>query len=249
MIKTGFSRDKKRGLLYFFFMSNERILVIDDEAPILELISWNLEKDGFKVTTCANGEDAIKAVRSAPPDLVLLDLMLPGMSGIDVCRKIKETPTTADIPVIMVTARTEDSDEILGLELGADDYITKPFSPKILLARVRTALRRKNRKPVEPEGERTTIHGISIDPVRHEVFSDGNQLFLSVTEFQILEFLAQNPGRVFSRTQIISAVKGSSYPVTERSIDVQILSIRKKLGDAADCVETVRGIGYRMKDE
>jgi len=119
----------------------------------------------------------------------------------------------------------------------------------VLLARVRTVLRRKNRKPVEPEGERTAIHGIVIDPVRHEVYCDGAPVNLSVTEFQILEFLAQNPGRVFSRTQIISAVKGSSYPVTERSIDVQILSIRKKLGERADCVETVRGIGYRMKDE
>jgi two-component system phosphate regulon response regulator PhoB len=230
-------------------MSNERILAVDDETPILELISWNLEKDGFKVTTCTNGEDAIRAVKSNPPDLVLLDLMLPGMSGLDVCRKIKENPATADVPVIMVTARTEDSDEVVGLELGADDYITKPFSPKVLLARVRTVLRRKNRKSVEPEGEVTAIHGISIDPERHEVFSDGAPLLLSVTEFQILEFLAQNPGRVFSRTQIISAVKGSSYPVTERSIDVQILSVRKKLGNKADCIETVRGIGYRMKDE
>ena len=230
-------------------MSNERILAVDDETPILELISWNLEKDGFKVTTCTNGEDAVRLVKSNPPDLVLLDLMLPGMSGLDVCRKIKENPATAEVPVIMVTARTEDSDEVLGLELGADDYIAKPFSPKVLLARVRTVLRRKNRKPVEPEGDATSIHGISIDPKRHEVSSDGTQVLLSVTEFQILEFLAQNPGRVFSRTQIISAVKGSSYPVTERSIDVQILSIRKKLGTKADNIETVRGIGYRMKDE
>ena len=148
----------------------------------------------------------------------------------------------------MVTAKTEDTDVVLGLELGADDYVTKPFSPKVVLARVRTVLRRRNRKPVETEGERVELHGIVIDPVRHEISSDGESLALSVTEFQILEHLARNPGRVFSRTQIISAVKGSSYPVTERSIDVQILSIRKKLGNKAELVETVRGIGYRMKD-
>jgi two-component system phosphate regulon response regulator PhoB len=229
-------------------MSNERILAIDDETPILELLKYNLEKDGFRVTTCTSGEDGLKAAKKDPPDLILLDQMLPGMSGLDVCRALKEKPATADIPVIMVTAKTEDSDVVLGLELGADDYVTKPFSPKVIVARVRTVLRRKNRKPVEPEGERTVIHGIVIDPVRHEVFSDSVPLMLSVTEFQILEFLAQNPGRVFSRTQIISSVKGSSYPVTERSIDVQILSIRKKLGDKADSIETVRGIGYRMKD-
>jgi two-component system phosphate regulon response regulator PhoB len=229
-------------------MSNERILAVDDEQPILELLKYNLEKDGFRVTTCTNGEDALKLARNDPPDLMLLDLMLPGMSGLDVCRKLRETPATADLPVIMVTAKIEDSDIVLGLELGADDYVTKPFSPKVVLARVRTVLRRRNRKPVEPEGDRTAIHGIVIDPVRHEVFSDAKPLALSVTEFQILEFLAQNPGRVFSRTQIISSVKGSSYPVTERSIDVQILSIRKKLGDKADVIETVRGIGYRMKD-
>jgi two-component system phosphate regulon response regulator PhoB len=230
-------------------MSNERILIVDDEQPILELERYNLEKDGFKVVACASGEEALRQVRVDPPALILLDLMMGGMSGLDVCRRLKESADTADIPVIMVTAKTDDTDIVLGLELGADDYVTKPFSPKVLLARVRTVLRRKNRKPVEPEGERTAIHGIVIDPVRHEVYCDGAPVNLSVTEFQILEFLAQNPGRVFSRTQIISAVKGSSYPVTERSIDVQILSIRKKLGERADCVETVRGIGYRMKDE
>ncbi len=229
-------------------MSNEKILAVDDEQPILELLRYNLEKDGFRVMTAGNGEDAVRVARNETPDLILLDLMLPGMSGLDVCRKLKENHSTADIPVIMVTAKTEDSDVVLGLELGADDYVTKPFSPKVVLARVRTVLRRRNRKPVDTEGDRVELHGVSIDPVRHEITSDGEPLVLSVTEFQILEYLARNPGRVFSRTQIISSVKGSSYPVTERSIDVQILSIRKKLGPKADIIETVRGIGYRMKD-
>ncbi len=233
---------------YFWAMSNEKILTVDDEQPIQELLRYNLEKEGFRVIAAGNGEDAVRLARNESPELILLDLMLPGMSGLDVCRKLKENAATADIPVIMVTAKTEDSDVVLGLELGADDYVTKPFSPKVVLARVRTVLRRRNRKPVETEGERVEIHGIAIDPVRHEISSDGGSLALSVTEFQILEHLARNPGRVFSRTQIISAVKGSSYPVTERSIDVQILSIRKKLGNKAELVETVRGIGYRMKD-
>lgn len=229
-------------------MSNERILAVDDEMPILELLRYNLEKDGFRVTTSSSGEDALRSIKSETPDLILLDLMLPGMSGLDVCRRLKESPATSGIPVIMITAKTEDTDVVLGLELGADDYIAKPFSPRILLARVRTVLRRKNRTPVKAEGEHTSIHGIEIDPVRHEIFCDGESLVLSVTEFLILEFLARNPGRVFSRAQIISSVKGSSYPVTERSIDVQILSIRKKLKEKADFIETIRGIGYRMKD-
>jgi two-component system phosphate regulon response regulator PhoB len=167
-------------------MSNERILAVDDETPILELLRYNLEKEGFRITTCASGEEAIRILRADElPDIVLLDLMLPGMSGLDVCRKMKENPVTAGIPVIMLTARTEDTDVVLGLELGAEDYITKPFSPRVLMARVRTVLRRKARKPVMPEGERTSIHNIEIDPVRHEVFSCSVPIPLSVTEFQI----------------------------------------------------------------
>ena len=229
-------------------MGNERILVVDDEQPIQELLQYNLEKEGFRVTVCGSGEDALKRVKTEKPELILLDLMLPGTGGLDVCRRLKETPSTADIPIIMLTAKTEDSDIVLGLELGAEDYVTKPFSPKVLMARVRTALRRKNRKPIQPEGDRISLHGIMIDPERHEIFSDSKPVDLSVTEFEILSHLVRNPGRVFSRTQIISAVKGESYPVTERSIDVQILSIRKKLGNKADYIETVRGIGYRMRD-
>lgn len=241
--------DKCSLLLYFRSMSNERILAVDDEDPILELIRYNLEKEHFKVMTCRTGEEALRLAREEKPDLIILDLMLPGMSGLEVCRKLKEAGDTAEIPIIMATAKTEDSDIVIGLELGADDYVTKPFSPKVLAARVRTALRRKNRKPASAEGERTVVHGISIDPQRHEILWEGNALPFSVTEFQIFEFLARNPGRVFSRSHIISSVKGSAYPVTERSIDVQVLSIRKKLGDKAEILETVRGIGYRMKDE
>lgn len=230
-------------------MSNELILAVDDEAAILELERYNLEKEGFRVCTAACGADALRLAGELDPDLILLDLMLPDMSGLDVCRALRERTDTAPIPVVMVTARTEDSDVVLGLELGAEDYITKPFSPRVLVARVRTIIRRRNRKAIEPGGEAVRVHGITIDPERHEVFSDGEKLQFSVTEFQILEFLARSPGRVYSRNQIINAVKGGSYPVTERSIDVQVLSIRKKLLDKADIVETVRGIGYRLRDE
>lgn len=230
-------------------MGNERVLACDDEESIRELVSYNLAKEGFAVVSVSSGEEAIRAARKDKPDVIILDLMLPGISGLDVCRRLKEDPETARIPIIMLTAKTEDADVVLGLELGADDYVTKPFSPRVLAARVRAALRRRTAADEPNAGGTVNAQGISLDPDRHEAFLDGAPLALSVTEFQILEFLARNPGRVFSRSQIISAVKGSSYPVTERSIDVQILSIRKKLGDRAEVVETVRGIGYRMRDE
>jgi len=230
-------------------MGNERVLACDDEEAIRELVSYNLAKEGFAVVSVSSGEEAIRAARKDKPDVIILDLMLPGISGLDVCRRLKEDPETARIPIIMLTAKTEDADVVLGLELGADDYVTKPFSPRVLAARVRAALRRRTAADEPNVGGTVNAQGISLNPDRHEAFLDGATLALSVTEFQILEFLARNPGRVFSRSQIISAVKGSSYPVTERSIDVQILSIRKKLGDRAEVVETVRGIGYRMRDE
>ncbi|HOT61446.1 MAG TPA: response regulator transcription factor [Treponemataceae bacterium] len=230
-------------------MGNERVLACDDEESIRELVSYNLAKEGFAVVSVSSGEEAIRAARKDKPDVIILDLMLPGISGLDVCRRLKEDPETGRIPIIMLTAKTEDADVVLGLELGADDYVTKPFSPRVLAARVRAALRRQTAADEPNAGGTVNAQGISLNPDRHEAFLDGATLALSVTEFQILEFLARNPGRVFSRSQIISAVKGSSYPVTERSIDVQILSIRKKLGDRAEVVETVRGIGYRMRDE
>lgn len=230
-------------------MGNERVLACDDEEAIRELVSYNLAKEGFSVVSVPSGEEAIRAARKDKPDVIILDLMLPGISGLDVCRRLKEDPETGRIPIIMLTAKTEDADVVLGLELGADDYVTKPFSPRVLAARVRAALRRRAAADEPEVGGTVNAQGISLDPDRHEASLDGAPLALSVTEFQILEFLARNPGRVFSRSQIISAVKGSSYPVTERSIDVQILSIRKKLGDRAEVVETVRGIGYRMRDE
>ncbi len=224
------------------------VLVVDDEPDILELISYNLEKEGYSVTTVQTGEDALHSVRTNRPDVIILDLMLPGVDGVDVCRKIKRDPESRSIPVLMLTARTEDSDIVAGLEVGADDYITKPFSPKVLAARVRTALRRTTNDASSQQGN-VSIHGITIDVSRHEVLLQGELVPLSATEFAILEFLARNPGWVFSRMRIIDAIRGKDYPVTERSVDVQILGLRKKLGDLGSVIETVRGVGYRMRSE
>ncbi len=231
-------------------MANEHILIVDDEYYILELLSYNLKKEGYHTTLAASGEEALELAQKNRPELIILDLMLPGLDGIEVCRRLKQNAETSQIPIIMVTAKGEDADVIIGLEMGADDYITKPFSPKIIVARIRAVLRRSRLKSATLSRESTlSIHNITIDLSKHEVTCNGSQIFLSVTEFTILEFLARNPGWVFSRGQIIAAVKGEDYPVTERSVDVQILGLRKKLGEHGSYIETVRGIGYRMREE
>jgi len=227
-------------------MANETVLIVEDERDILNLISFNLRRAGYRTRNVTSGEEALSDMKEERPDLVILDLMLPGMDGFDVCREMKKNEKLEDVPIIMLTARTEEMDIVSGLEAGADDYITKPFSPKVVVARVRTALRRV-RHENRAGGERIKIHGIEIDSGRHEVYCDGKLVDLSATEFLILSFLASNPGWVFSRNQIITAVKGEDYPVTERSIDVQILGIRRKLGAYGAQIVTVRGVGYKMK--
>jgi len=230
-------------------MNRKKILIVDDEKDILELISFNLAKEGYLVETAESGEAALRAARDSSPNLLILDLMLPGLDGLEVCRQLKENEATRRLPVLMLTAKGEDSDVITGLELGADDYITKPFSPKVLVARVRAVLRRSQQRGDAAAVDKISVHGIEIDTVRHEATVDGKPVTLSVSEFAILTHLALNPGWVFSRNQIISAVKGDDYPVTERSVDVQILGLRKKLGAHGTHIETVRGIGYRMREE
>ncbi|WP_319415054.1 response regulator transcription factor [Marispirochaeta aestuarii] len=228
----------------------ETVLIIDDEQYIRELLEYNLEKEGYSVIPAASGEEGLDLARRNHPALIILDLMLPGIDGIDVCRRLKKDPRTADIPIIMASAKGEDADIVVGLEIGADDYITKPFSPRVLGARIRAVLRRKDQKGLPRENESSfSIHGISVDTKRHQVHCGGDHVNLSVTEFSILEFLARNAGWVFSRNQIIGAVKGESYPVTERAVDVQILGLRKKLGDYGRYIETIRGVGYRMREE
>ena len=228
-------------------MAHEKILLIEDEKDILELIAFNLEFSGYDVVKASNGEDGLKLAKKVVPDLVLLDLMLPGMDGFDVCRELKQDKSTRKIPVIMLTARGEDTDIVSGLELGAEDYITKPFSPKILVARIRRVLRRSVEQSVEDEV--LSVNNIEMDVSKHRVSITGASVDLSATEFDILKILMSSPGWVFSRNQIINAVKGSNYPVTERSVDVQILGLRKKLGDKGQFIETVRGVGYRLKEE
>jgi two-component system phosphate regulon response regulator PhoB len=228
-------------------MSKEKILVVDDEEDILELVRYNLLKNGYRVTCVTSGEQAIEKLKEETPQIILLDLMLPGMDGLDVCKTLRNNLATASIPIIMITAKGEDADIVTGLELGADDYLTKPFSPRVLLARIRALLRRNKQDEID-ETSVVKIHDLVVNPVRHEVLVKGEPLILTATEFGILHFLARRPGWVFSRDQIISAVKGDDYPVTERSVDVQIVGLRKKLGDSGDIIETVRGVGYRFKE-
>ena len=223
------------------------ILVVDDEEDLLELVRFNLAREGYAVTCVATGEEALKAVRRDAPDLIVLDLMLPGIDGLEVCRRLKADPRTRDVPIVMLTAKGEERDVITGLERGADDYITKPFSPRVLSARVKALLRRRE-SDRHADGEGTVeIDELVIHPGRHEVRLAGKPVELTYTEFALLHFLARRPGWAYTRTQIVDAVKGEDYPVTERSVDVQVAGLRKKLGDHARYVETVRGIGYRFR--
>jgi len=229
-------------------MAKERILVVDDEDDILELVEYNLGRNGFDVQCVRTGEQALKAARTAPPDLVVLDLMLPGVDGLEVCRLLKKEPRTGHVPILMLTARGEEADVVRGLEQGADDYVTKPFSPRVLLARVRALLRRvtEDRGDEEAAVERP---GVFIDPRRHEVRVEGRLVPMTHTEFRILHLLARRPGWVFTRQQIIDQVQGEEVAVTPRSVDVHVVSLRRKLGARGDDVETVRGVGYRFRDE
>ncbi len=226
-----------------------KLLVVEDEDDIRELIAFNLEMSNFEVLKARNGEEAIQIAEKELPDTIILDVMLPGMDGFEVCRYLKKNVSTREIPIIMLTARSEDSDVVTGLELGADDYITKPFSPRILIARVHAAVRRRSETGETLTPRQIKIHDILIDFPRHEVYVKGENVNLSATEFAILKFLVTNPGWVFSRSQIIDAVKGGNYPVTPRSVDVQILGLRKKLGNEGRFIETVRGVGYRLQAE
>jgi two-component system, OmpR family, alkaline phosphatase synthesis response regulator PhoP len=228
-------------------MANQKILAVDDEEDILELLKFNLLREGYQVSCATSGEQALRLVRSENPDLIVLDLMLPGIDGLEVTRRLKNDPDTKGIPVLMLTAKGEEADIVTGLELGADDYITKPFSPRILVARARAVLRRKIKgQPGETSFLR--IHDLEIDPRRHEVLVNGEPVQLTFTEFGILNYIARRPGWVFTRFQIVEAVRGEDYPVTDRSVDVQIVGLRRKLGPAGKYIETVRGVGYRFRE-
>lgn len=228
-------------------MSKEKILVVDDEEDILELVRYNLEREGFQVRCADSGEKALKSIQQETPDLMVLDLMLPGIDGLEVARRLKQNQNTAAIPIVMLSAKGEETDIVTGLELGADDYITKPFSPRILVARVKAVIRRQSQESHDPNSI-LHIHKLSIDPGRRLVAAGEESVDLTYSEFQILLFLARRPGWVFTRSQIVDAVRGDNYPVTDRSVDVQIAGLRKKLGPYSDYIETVRGVGYRFKE-
>jgi len=226
-------------------VAGENVLVVEDEEDVLELVRYNLARDGYRVDTAMTGEEALEKIGTNPPDLIILDLMLPTVDGLEVCRTVKNDAGTRHIPVIMLTARGEDADVVTGLEMGADDYITKPFSPRVLLARIRAVLRRP---AAAPRTDVITAGIMEIDPGRHRVTVAGRRVELTTTEFKLLHFLASRPGWVFTRYQIVDAIHGVDYPVTDRSIDVQVAGLRKKLGSAGNYIETVRGVGYRLME-
>ena len=225
------------------------ILIVEDDENIQQLVGYNLAKAGYQVLYADNGEQALAMVRREDPDLLVLDVMLPGMDGYQVCKTLRREPRHSRLPIILLTARADEDDVSTGLDLGADDYITKPFSPKILLSRIKSALRR-SREENDPEGEAggvLRIHDLAIDSRRYEVTVKGESVALTLSEFGILDLLAHRPGWVFNRQQIIDAVRGYDYAITPRAVDVQVFGLRKKLGASGELIETVRGVGYRLK--
>lgn len=229
----------------------KRILVVDDERDLVEMIEYNLRRNGFDVITAHTGPDGIDLAARALPDLILLDLMLPGLDGTEVARRLKADSRTAGIPLIMLTAKGEETDVVVGLTLGADDYITKPFSMKILLARLNSVLRRTSGAALGEgdAGEVVRVGPLTIDPARYEALVDGEPVRLTVTEFKLLSALVSARGRVLSRDQLMDKAMGVDVYVTDRAIDVHITSIRKKLGNASWLIRTVRGVGYRLQEQ
>lgn len=230
-------------------MGKGKILVVDDEEDILELVRFHLAREGYDTVCVESGEKALRLAGREPFDLMILDLMLPGLDGLEVAQRLKRDVGTRSLPIVMLTARGEEADIVTGLELGADDYITKPFSPRVLLARIKAVLRGKGRGKTEESGEVLQIDQLVIHPGRREVLVGGHPVDLTFTEFEVLHYLARHPGWVLTRGQIVDAVRGSDYPVTDRSVDVQIVGIRKKLGLCGDSIQTVRGVGYRFKEK
>ncbi|RJX33120.1 MAG: DNA-binding response regulator [Desulfurivibrio sp.] len=232
-------------------MGKANILIVEDDEDIQQLVSYNLIKSGFHATCADTGEEGLQKLQAGGIDCILLDLMLPGMSGLEVCRAIKKIESCEAIPILMLTAKGEEDDVVAGLECGADDYVTKPFSPKVLIARVKALLRRRVEQLAEaapPEKlDKIIIQGLEIHPGRHEVKLNGSPLQLTMTEYGVLFLLASKPGWVYTRQQIIDSVRGYDFLVTPRAIDVQIFGLRKKMGEAGSSIETVRGVGYRFR--
>ncbi|MDG2196148.1 MAG: response regulator [SAR324 cluster bacterium] len=229
-------------------MEDAQILIVEDEEDILDVLKYNLHKAGYRTLEAPNGETARNLIREATPNLILLDLMLPGINGLDLCKILKKDGATKGIPIVMLTAKSSEEDIVAGLEMGAEDYVVKPFSPRILLARIQNILLR-NQKSIPEEGSSLKCGSLEIHPARHLALVDGQPVLLTTTEFRILHFLARHPGWVYTRDQIIDATHGENYIVTDRAIDVQIVGLRKKLGESGNLIETVRGIGYRFQGQ
>lgn len=230
-------------------MAEKKIIVVEDEPDIQDVIRYNLEREGFVVSSALDGEEGLTMIRAKAPNLVVLDLMLPGIDGLEICRQLKKDPQTESIPIVIVTAKGEESDVILGLGLGADDYIAKPFSPKVLVARVKAVLRRREAHAVNQSKHKIAVKGIAIDDLRHEITVDGSIVDFTASEFRLLHFLASHSGRVFTREQILNHVVGEGNFVVDRNIDVHVRMIRKKLGPYREIIKTIRGIGYRMEED
>jgi len=229
-------------------MSKELVLVIEDEEDILALVHYNLVKAGYSVDLATSGEEGLKKALNTRPDLIILDLMLPSIDGLEVCRRLRASKEMSTVAIVMMTAKGEDEDVIKGLEYGADDYIPKPFSPHVLIARVNAVLRRRASETQDRGEAPIIVHDLVIDPRRNNVTAAGEKIDLTVSEFKLLSKLATKPGWVFTRTQIVDAIHGEGYAVTDRAVDVQVVGLRKKLGTYGSYIETVRGVGYRFKE-
>lgn len=239
-------------LCYFVTMIDDTtILVVEDEPDIQELMRYHLEKEGFSTVAAANGREALHIIETGNIDLVLLDLMLPGVSGMDVLKTVRFSWDKKNLPIIIVSARTDELDVITGLELGADNYLAKPFSPKVLVANVKALLRRAGTATPgeEEQDQELSVGPLRMDPLRHEASWGGSDLNLTASEFSLLHLLASSPGRVYTRNQIITGMRGNDYPVTERSIDVQVAALRRKMGEGGSVIKTVWGIGYTLQDK
>ena len=234
-------------MLAFQHMARERILLIEDEPDIAEVLQYNLEKEGFEVAVARRGDSGLEAIRREPPDLVVLDLMLPGIDGLELCRMLKRDAATARLPIVMLTARGEEVDRIVGLELGADDYISKPFSPREVVLRVKAVLRRLQPEPEGTASDRIEVGGIQLDISGHQLHVRGKEAPLTATEFRLLRLLMERGGRVQTRGPLLSDVWGYAEDIDSRTVDTHIRRLRRKLGPEADRIETVIGVGYRLR--
>ena len=228
-------------------METIKVLLVEDEEDIREMVHFNLFKERYQVLLASDGQTAVDVATKELPELIVLDVMLPKMDGFEVCERLKNDPQTKKIPIIMLTAKGEEEDVIKGLEVGADDYITKPFSPKVLLARIKAVLRR-SKSVVKGQKSVFTLNDIKIDLSKRKTFIRDAEVKLTYTEFQILHLLAQKSGWVFTRGQIVDSIRGENHAITDRSVDVQIVNLRKKMGDQGHLIETVRGVGYRFQE-